>query len=340
MIDYILIKNSKIKLDVSNFGEYYNESKKKDGSKNHKYKIYKKDLSVFEVEDEDELRDYTLYDSYLILTVNTIKGFEIRGSIRRWWYSSVSANADLNYSSFCKCVKLLAKKIGVKENDLWNSNVSVVEIGGNLTLKPKFKNIIGVFESYKGRNRFGDRRYSVYFQVKNNAEEIILYDKIIQLYRREKKINGNVKNKLLKNVFILRFEVRINTPSKSRYKEYINPLRGIKENWELLIDNWEHTFKSITIIDQSPPTIPKDKKCLNRTDLKNYFMQLGIQTYGGIESVEKLVMETVHHTKTDDEKKFFRGIANSNISDKFAKFILELFTVVEGKAEEMKRGLL
>jgi hypothetical protein len=343
MIDYIRIKNEGVKLNISRLGDSFNRSKKKDGSINYKFKIYKRKLQIFDPVDDDEdengyLYEHGKYDSSLIIIANDVSGFTIQGSLRRWWYSATSANADFNFSSFCKCIELIARKLRIEESVLWNSRVSKVEIGANIKLKPKFKNIIGSLESYPRRTRFGDRRQTVYFKTKNNAEEIIIYDKITQLYQREKKINRSVKNKLFKNVFILRFEVVINSPSKTYYKTYINPLKKIRDNWEALIDDWEATFQQINIIYQEYPQLPEGKTYLNRTDLKNYFIQLGIHAYGGIESVELLIGDTASKEKKSQEKAHFRGIANSNIPESFVNFLMELYTSIEGKADQMKGG--
>lgn len=343
MIDLIRIKNNDIKLDITRFGEDYNISSQKDGSKNCKYKIYKKDLQVFE-EDEDKygdidftVQEYSDNDYPLALTINSKQGFMIYGSLRKWWYGAKSANADFNFTTFCRCIKLLAKKIRIKESELWKSTVNKLEIGGNIQLKPTYKTIVGAIESYPRRTRFGDRRETVYFKTKGNYDQIIIYDKISQLYSH-KKISGNVKRKLLNSTFIMRFEIKLLTPSKTRHATYIKTLSKIRKNWEILIDDWESTFYEITIINQAPPEFPKGKTYLTRTDFQAYFMQLGINAYGGIESVEKLITEKALKTKTSQEKAYFRSIANNNQSDEFINFLHVLYTSIEGKADEMKKG--
>lgn len=347
MIDYIRIKNESIKLDISRLGDSFNRSKKKDGSKNYKFKIYRRKLQIFDPADDDDDENDTensypykhgKYDSYMILIANSVGGFTLYGSLRKWWFNPQSANADLNFLMFCKAIKSLAKKIGVHEDVLWGSHVSTVEIGGNLKLTPLHKTIIGSLEAYPTRTRFGDRRHTVYFHQKTNAEEIIFYDKITQLYRRQKSISNKTKTHLLKKVFILRYEIKVNTPSKTQFANYINPLRKIKENWIDIIDKWVATFNKVQIIVSAPPKLPKDKEYLNLTDLKNYFTKLGIYHYGGLDAVYELVMESVHPKKTDDRKKDFRDLILEDVELEFLEYIKVFVEAVEGKAEEMKKG--
>ena len=344
MIDLITIKNEKTILNISKFGVAYNESRLRNGSVNHKFKIYLKELKVF-VEENDEgeayqvSQQYDKHDHALTLTVNSSIGFKIRGSLRKWWYGALSVNADLNYITFCKCIKAIAQKIGLNEKDLWDSRVSAIEIGGNLKLTSNYKNIIANIDSYSNRSRFGDRRYTVYFKVKNNADNIIIYDKIQEVYDNSKNIKRKLINKLLKSIFILRFEIQIEKPYKTKYRAELKTLSSIRDNWEVLIDYWYGTFSKIELTHRDPPKLPVGKKNFTRNDYKNYFIQLGMLSYGGSEMVDILISETANRTKIADEKKHFRGIANASISDKTLNFFSGLITAIEGKADQMKKGV-
>jgi len=344
MIDLIRIKNNHIKLNQNKFGSEYNRSSKRDGTQNYKYKLYKRDLQVFQEEDEfgnivSVQEQYSVNDHPLALTINTKRGFTIYGSIRKWWYGAKSANADFSHITFCRCIKLLAKKIGVKETVLWSSTVNKVEIGGNIKLDPVYKNIVGALQSYPRRKRFGDSRETVYFKTKSNFDQIIIYDKITQLYSH-KKISGNVKRKLLNSIFIMRFEIKLLTPSKTGYWQYINSLEKIRLHWDILIDDWEATFQKINIINQTPPKLPHNKDQFGLKEFKNYFIQLGIEAYGGIESVEQLISEKGVKNKRSEYKNNFRVIANANNIDEFVDFLIVLYTSIEGKADEMKRKFM
>ena len=51
-----------------------------------------------------------------------------------------------------------------------------------------------------------------------------------------KNSNKRIRDILCKSLFVMRFEIKLKTPSGTVLHDKINTLRSIDENWEFLID--------------------------------------------------------------------------------------------------------
>lgn len=170
----------------------------------------------------------------------------IEGNLRKWWYGSKSAINDLNYSAYCRCIELIAKRMGVDSKYIYALEFDYLEIGCNIKLPSAYERFLPSLLSYPELSieRWGSS--SVYFQ--GSKFRLIFYDKLIEM-RDRRIISSKVANKLRKHLFILRFEIKINSKSGYRKKRQIQTFGSIRDNWDEIIEDWYSSFKKAKIVD-------------------------------------------------------------------------------------------
>lgn len=318
-MDKITIRSS-VALDLSRLGKPYTISPcYTDKTFNYKFRLYLNE-------------NYGEKDSYLTIIANDSKeGIIISGSLRKWYFGNVNAVLDFNYRTFLDCISILSKKLEVSENELWESEVTYLEIGGNVKLKRKFDCIIPSMTSYPRLGKAQVKNETVYF--KGGNYELIAYDKIKEIFKKRNS-NKSVRNKIVKGVFVLRFEIKLRYPSGTPLKEQVKTLNHIKANWSYLIDYWQKTYLKIQVIQIQSPTLVLKKQFASRRELKDYFCVMFINQ-NGIDAAYQIINSSVRDKK--EERDHFVSLLGKFEATTLADYHEVVKEAVVRKAEIMKR---
>ena len=269
-------------------------------------------------------------DSFLTVSIKPNGAFYITGSLRKWWFGNKTAVKDFNLKSFIECINLIAKKLKVSEEEFWYSNISNLEIGGNVILNQKYKYIIPAMMSFPRLERSNYK--SSYTAFPASKSKIVAYDKIKEVLRN----NIKLSNLLCKYVFVLRFEIKIKSISEySGCRTRINSLFDVRENWNSLLEHWVNTYCKIEFnLIQNPKVISKGKY-LNRTEFKEYSLAKAIEVLGQ-PFFENVIKENCNPSKRSQEKKYMRLVCEKFQRSDSVEYLKHVENEVKRKALRMK----
>lgn len=319
-MDRIIIRNSSVALDLACLGQPFNVSPcYATKSLSCKFKLYRNE-------------NYSEKDSYLtVISNDKLYGFTILGSLRKWYFGNVNAVLDFNYKTFLDCISILSKKLKVSEIDVWECKVTYLEIGGNIKLKRKYDSIIPSMTSYPRLGKAQVKNETVYFKGRNY--ELIAYDKIKEIFK-SRTSNKSMRNKIVKGVFVLRFEIKLKCPSGTPLREKVKTLNHIKNNWAYLIDYWQEAYCKIEVIHVQSPTLVLKKQFASRREIKDYFSVLYINQ-NGIDSAYQIINSSVRDKK--EERDHFAGLMEKFEATTLSEYHEVVRKAVVRKAEIMKR---
>lgn len=189
----------------------------------------------------------------------------MEGNLRKWKYGSKSAVCDLNYDDYCLSIRL--KRLGVVEDWIWNLELTYIELGGNLKLPRSYERFIPGLLSYPELSLERWTESTVYFT--GIKYRLIFYDKLKEM-RANKVISERAADKIIKKLFILRFEIKIKAKSGYRKKECVHDFVSIRENWNLLLDDWFDAYKKAKPVDLFSDSIEVKKGTLTKRQAFDY----------------------------------------------------------------------
>ncbi|SDS06186.1 hypothetical protein [Gramella sp. MAR_2010_147] len=258
---------------------------------------------------------------------------KIEGNLRKWMYGAKCPVKDLHYNDYCNCIKLIAKRLGVAEEHIWNLEFTYLEMGGNIKLPRNYEKFIPCLISFPELNLDRWKESTVYFSGAKYS--IIFYDKLKEL-RDKKMISGKVANKLIKKLFILRFEIRIAAKSGYRKNEQIQNFGALKENWNNLLKDWIETFKKAKAIDLFSDSVEVPGGTLTKAETAKYFVFLLINEIGVDRGLYlfKHFMKDRKYQAVDYIQSLFRDFKSGEEWDYYNNILKE----VDRKAERMKKG--
>jgi|GEM_PF-2478197 len=257
----------------------------------------------------------------LLLTADEKKdefSLSIRGSIRKWYYQE-NSRKDLNYAEFVDCIGLLAREIGMRENELWNSKVVKVEVGVTLLVDKKFKGIKDCFVRYRNSSRYekGDEITTVYFGFKNYKLKI--YDKYIEMNKR-KNLESHPYSEVNERLHFPRLEIVVNKVSGVPFfKKKANTLRKIEENWDEILEKFLNHFKKVNFVNILSAE-NRLREIGSYADFRNFLAYEGINNYGLSECLDCL-----NHT----------GILTNN-KTKYMNDLTKLYESFKVKDDQLK----
>lgn len=317
-MDKLNIINNEVILNPERFGIPFDTYLWKDGTEAKKYRIFKNDSNQ---------------GNFLQLTLNNRgRGFKIENSLRTWWF--VNTLQDFDYYSFCKCIKRLAKRLGIKKSELWNSGVTYLEIGGNVRLHRDYASIIPSMVAFPRLKRIPYSESTTYFKATNR--QIIAYDKIMEMFSR-KKINKRVCEKICETIFVLRFEVKLTTPSGTTVGDKVNTLYKIRDNWDFLIDYWVETFRKIKFLRYHKPFPVSNKEYMTRKELKNYGFAVAVKEQG-LEHFHKIIDNQFRKNHKSQEKSNIAEICRKCSIEDFSEYQNHVTNAVIVKANKMRKS--
>lgn len=210
------------------------------------------------------------------ITNQTICSLSIKGSLRKWYFGK-NCKRDLSLSEFSHCIDLLSEAIGVNKEILLQGRVTKIETGATLVLPARYRVVQDRLYSYPKLQRnkvydstlyFGDKRKSSY--------HLILYDKYEEIYKNRKDKSRMLKANL--KIYFMRFEISVNTPSRiSFFKEEVNTVQKISDNWDKIGEHLLNTFEKIKYADFSGEPELGNK---SYNEFKKLAIFYGIKTIG------------------------------------------------------------
>ncbi len=248
---------------------------------------------------------------------------KFNGSIRKWYFGK-NTRQNLTKSQLKECIMLLTNKIGIREIDLLNAEVTQLEIGVTLLLKSYFKGIINCFVKHRHFTR-EVRETSVYLKSKETKEgkegafKYKFYDKLLEINKNDTNFFSDAKKMNVQKKFnCFRFEIVLkkvcavpfykeNADTSDKKKEKADTLNKILENWEEI--NYE-LYKHISTIhfvdlisDEKEINIDK----LGKRDAQKYLQFTAIKRNGFFEELEKFELNNTSTNRSTKVKSFFKN---------------------------------
>lgn len=218
------------------------------------------------------------------------------GSIRKWYFGK-NVRRDINKNQLQESLFILAKVLNIPEEKVFNANITKMELGATLVLKPVFNLLRKGFISYpkylkkpfKTSDYFGDKRTSSF--------SIILYNKLDETCKKNnKKLFRAVRSK--DKIYFCRFEISLNKISKIKFfNAKSKTFNQLLENWDIVVEKVLKTADKIKFVDSmSDFKIPLN---VTRTTPKNKKRYRLIQSKG----LANIFNEISNEPITSDEKK-------------------------------------
>lgn len=208
----------------------------------------------------------------------------IHRNLRKDWLGE-GRLADLGYKSFVKAINKYAHLFGVGEAKFWNARVTKVELGLTLRLNSNMRGILSCLDSFNGiteKNIYGSN--GIGFIGENFS--ISIYDKIERMINNNEIVAKNKKNlieKVLKNNYFLRFELKVEKVSgfyRSDFRNRINFLREIRDNWDKLGEAVLNLYYDINYIDVLSPEVQETISGKATTEMSKFLVYTAIQSIG------------------------------------------------------------
>lgn len=257
----------------------------------------------------------------------------LEGNLRRWWFGK-KAIADLDYSSLKKALKLISKRLGILESELYNSEIIRLELGANIRLEPKHASIIQMLMTYPNLPRDRYNKSTVYFMGKKYS--IIFYDKLLEM-----KDNGLIKDKvyrtLSKYMFVLRIEKKIIAKSGITFGSKVHTLEDILENWEFLVDDWLDTLHKVNYIDLFDKTKEINQNSLTKKEFKEFLIYQALLQLQ-LEKCLDLARFYLKDRKGETIGKLIK-LFNGFKDEKKKGYFTEVSNIAARKANKMKNGI-
>lgn len=201
----------------------------------------------------------------------------------RKWKSGMNAFPDLYKKDFVDVIEGIGEKLCKDKNALWGFKVSAIEIGFNVQLPLTYKGIVDSYGSYKTFRRIWYEGETMCFEGKDSYS-MIIYDKgeeiVKKLNSKKSKKKPLPMEKLNSRGFWLRYELKTNKLSKvSELSDIANEPGKINKNWNAILDILHAKIKKLKYVENTVPSHLINFEGKNLTDLKNYFIAVGVISY-------------------------------------------------------------
>jgi hypothetical protein len=238
---------------------------------------------------------------------------KFNGSIRKWYFGK-NTRQNLTKKQLNECIKLLSDKIGIREIDLLNAEVTQLEIGVTLLLKSYFKGVINCFVKHRHFTREVDNT-TVYLKGKKTKEgkesafKYKFYDKYLEINKNDMNFLNDLKKMNVQKKFnCFRFEIVLKKVcAVPFYKKNADTLNKILENWEEINYKLMEHISTIHFVDliSDEKEINIDK--LGKRDAEKYLQFIAIKRNGFFEELEKFELNNKSTNRSTKVKSFFKN---------------------------------
>lgn len=257
----------------------------------------------------------------------------IEGNIRRWWFGK-KAIADFDYKNFKSAIKLISKRLGILESELYDFEINRLEIGANIRLEPKLASVIQMLMTYPNLPRDRYNKSTVYFMGKKYS--IIFYDKLLEM-----KDNHFIKDKvyriLSKHMFVLRIEKKIIAKSGITFGDKINTIGDILENWEFLVEDWLDTLHKVNFIDLFDKTKHIEPNSLPKGEFMKFLIYQAL-LHLEVDKCLDLARQYVKGRKSETISELVQ-LYNGFKDEEMKGYFTEVSNMAVRKASKMKNGM-
>lgn len=220
----------------------------------------------------------------------------VNGSIRKWFFGK-NVRRDITKKQLKKSLSILAEELNISEQKVLDANITKMELGATLVLKPIFLLLRQGFISYtkmlkrpyKSTDYFGDKSTSSY--------SIIIYNK---LYETCKKNNAKLFRaiRLKDKIYFCRFEISLNSISDVKFfNRNCKTFNQLFENWNIVVHEILRTANKLKYVDSMSKFKYPNK--VTRTTARNRKQYYFIQNKG----LAKIIREISNSSLTPDQKK-------------------------------------
>lgn len=268
------------------------------------------------------------YAILLCKVVNEDTGEEFivfENSIRKWYFGR-NTRQNLKRSQYIDCIRLLSEGIGVREVDLWDARVTTFEIGVNLLLNKKFKNLNDCLVRYRNLKR-KEIKTSVYFHAQNFNLKI--YDKWSEMFK-SKQMNI-YQERFAANFHLVRVELEVEK-MHGFFKEKASTLGNIRDNWDELFKKLVWYIKGIDFVDRiSPPLEEVNVKTVSDFYSYHFYRRINKNFFKNLAKFESLSFTQNNKSSEIDNflSLFERGIS------KVRDFKVEFHLVLDNKVADL-----
>jgi hypothetical protein len=187
---------------------------------------------------------------------------------------------DLNYYNFEEIIDIYSKQFKISRPEFWGATkVTKIELGVTLVFnKPNMISIISCFGTCPNLGEkfiYGDSGIS--YKAENFS--ISIYDKLKRVLQNKEALNTlsktrreKFRSQTNKSKYFLRFELKVDSVSKfnqSAFKNKINTLLSIRENWNDIALSLYDLAMSITFVDFLSPEMEKTLLTAKLNDSKS-----------------------------------------------------------------------
>lgn len=249
----------------------------------------------------------------------------IFGNLRKWWLPSGHAICDLNSNQIIEALIFLSERIGAEVIDLFSLRFLEIEIGANILLPKNGEIILPSALEYPQLKRVQYGKDTVYF--KGSKYHLKLYDKLKEMADRGM-ISKGVYKIMRDRIFILRFEICINSPSGYRLRPYIVNFETLVNHYDDIVEEWVNSFFRIEFSDLLSKVKNTDDIDWTKRKFVRYMAFFGLETVG-IETAMNLSDQFLSNRRSETRKDLmkivseFRSNENGSIFNLIAKKVVE-----------------
>jgi hypothetical protein len=325
MVCKILLENftEKINVEKLKLGLPFNLSPVNNHTEvSMKYKIYK--------DDQTRRKNGTFLQ---LIIVEGEKGFKINGSLRKWWFGDANYEDDLDFKTFIRCIKCLAKRLGIAEAVLWASGFTYLEFGANIVYESSYRVLLDCIVGFPRRKIKLHQDETIGFKL-TTRETHTIYDKVAEI-RKNGGMYAAQKKDLDEKIFALRFEMKLNpTDFRKITGSERCTLMDIKFHWESIVAQWMYDFMEIELYNRLPLTAAKSD-LTTVTDIKDFLIVLGLEAYGGMRQVKALIYGNKNIRKKGEIYKAFLESYPPNRELAFEDFKQDVYDQMFDRARKL-----
>ncbi|WP_418513175.1 hypothetical protein [Corallibacter sp.] len=294
MVDYLKVFGAVSNLSLNGYCQLQG---KLDGER-LRYKIYNDDFSEY---------------LNLICKEDSVN-ITIGGNLRKWKFGSKAVLRDLTYYHFVECIELVAEKIGATKNEIWSFYTRKIEFGANLNVGVKYRHIFDTLIAYGKLDRVerGQGQKSLYFEGKKYT--VKFYSKVEDVYT-QRKLSNKVGEILSQKGMSLRVELVVKSKSAMSYKDKINTLGDIRDNFNYILYNvWLKIFDKVEVANTLSVTKELSPKGMTFTEIKEYMMHSFIKGKGLVKSLD-ILKQYSKYNKPNEKKELIRIFESYQTND-------------------------
>jgi hypothetical protein len=274
--------------------------------------------------------------------------FQIRGSLRKWWYGDMSVK-DFSKKDYEDAISLLFDILAVSKRKMKYFCIARIEVGMNIFIKTPCSEILSRIVGFtknksKPYSRNSYEGTGIVFETKTNGNFLKLYDKVKEISKNFKK-NSLIKDfkeesqaQFLKDYTgknILRIEFTLAMRSKIKKELGFDNLEDSVSHFDTSYSYFWEQIKNIQFGDVFNKIQTLKRPIENYKEVLIHFAKIGMNI-SGIEFVNEIIKQIKNRNVRRKVRKLFAETSDgicSNVKDAFMKDVRNrmLFSMCHSK---------